>query len=242
MALIAQYLFNGNGNDELGNYSAVKAVDVTFEDTPADFTFGQSVAVFNGSTSGFELPNISPIAGTNPKSIEWWQFTSKRQHRETTTSTWRHSFSLGGGDNGTTFSLGVVRGHIENYLPDIDIRGINVQFGTTYIKAEEFHHYVAIAPENATLADCICYVDGKRVSINREVSSADLSQPINPLDQWYSIGFRRQSSSIINNFLDGKIGNLRIYTHLLTEDVIRNHYMNEKKHPGRIDARYRRII
>lgn len=212
---IAQYLFNGNANDETNTYNGSSS-NITYEDAPLGFNFGNKVAIFNGTSSKINLPNISPIKGTFSKTYEFWQYTDSNSD-----GSWRVSFGQGNATGGAF--CGAWLCSPENRVK-IDIYGASVEFGSSPTPKNSWHHHVFVFPETAVLNDCKYYLDG--VEQTRNNSNTTL---VNPPNTNYAIGYRAANNG---NFISGKMGNLRIYNDILTPEEIKAHYIAESSTPA----------
>lgn len=96
---VAQWLFEGNGDDETGTYSAAESsvIDVSYA-TGRNAASGQA-AVFNGSTSIIEIPNGTNLANTTDFAMSIWIAPDSSAHHG-------GNFVVGaGGYNGFEFEI-----------------------------------------------------------------------------------------------------------------------------------------
>lgn len=71
---VAYWKFEDNANDEVGNYDASAAIDITY--TASTKTISGKAATFNGSTSIIEIPNADELINTNNFSLCFWMKTN----------------------------------------------------------------------------------------------------------------------------------------------------------------------
>ena len=212
MSLIAQYLFQNNGQDEMGNYNATSTTDVTYENIPNGYRFSGKVAVFNGTSSKIDLPNITPISGTSARSIEFWSYVERLEFQEI--------FTCGTSNTNSSFIFQAPSMH--SLIPGqyaITTMGVAAGYGACEINS--WNHCVITLPSNGTLADSIVYINGQARETN---VTEGTPATINVGDQYYSIGYRSRNSS---NYFNGKLANVRIYNEVLTSEEIQKHFFSE---------------
>ena len=208
MALVAQYLFKDNGNDETGNYNGTPA-NLTYENAPTDKTFGSKVAVFNGSSSKIDLPNITPVSGTAARTIEFWHYISS----------WTSSkvpFSFGTGTNTSYYALSLA----SNYA--ISFEGTS--YATVPTIGTGWHHMAVTISAGGNSSAIKVYYDGVLQS-----STPNGSATINTSNDNGAIGYLR---SINNYYFSGKLANFRIYNEELSAATILSHYNSESRSPS----------
>lgn len=210
----AWYLFNNNANDEKGNYNGT-ATDVTYESLPSGTNFGGKVAVFNGTSSKIDLPNITLISGTNAKSYEFWQYTT-----DGSDGSWRVTF--GHGETSATNKFSGAWLCSSDNRPAFDTYGANAYYDYTPTPKASWHHHVYTIPAGGTLNDAKYYLDGVEMTIS---GGSNRSYTVNPPDSNYAIGYRAYNRG---NYLNAKVANLRVYNTVLSASEIYNHFAHER--------------
>lgn len=208
MSLIAQYLFNDNANDETGTYNGA-ATSVTYEAKPNECKFNGKVAIFNGSSSKINLPNVTPISGSNARSIEFWMQIDSSTNG-------MMPFACGAVGSCATFDIYRFPSNILCFNTSGNRMDTTNAFPLT-----NWHHLVFTFPANGTVTSVKIYYNG----VERTTTLYGTNGSVNTTNANYSIGYRAVNN---NNFFSGKLADFRIYNHALTAAEVAAHYEAER--------------
>lgn len=212
-APIAQYLFKDNANDETGTYNGT-ASNVTYENLPTGVNYGGKVAVFNGSSSKIDQPNITPISGTNARSVEFWIKNSAGG-----------IVSFAGTDSPRVYSSLISPKSTDQFWY-WDIGFGNKKWASNVITT--WQHIVLTFPASSTQTQSILYINGVAQS-----GTTATERSIDTYNDYYAIGYSRKQNS---NFFNGKLANFRIYNSVLSAEEVAAHYLAEYKKAGMMQA------
>ena len=201
MALLAQYIFNDNANDEQGSYNGT-ASNLTYETKPSGYQFSGKVAIFNGSSSKIDLPNIAGISGGSARTIECWMYTA------------------------TGVVVFFTSGDTTNYVNYWRVSTSVLRAGSLGANADSTSGvgnntwtHVAITLSSNNSSAFKFYINGSEVGRN---STTDT---INTANTNLGIGYLR---SLNNYYFSGKLANFRIYDEAVSAATLLSHYNAEK--------------
>lgn len=203
MALIAQYLFNGNCNSSTGSYNGTGS-RMNYRAQPNGTNFGSGVALFDGWSNSSRTSISFPSYSFNSTwSIETWY----RREQPGNTDYFFHAGTNYG--NYQLLHIGINNSNklrIGFYNTDLEAPG-------TYTDSN-WHHLVFTYNHSTKARQIFC--DGVLVA------SDTASSALNATSTWY-IGWYNNNQ----NFC-GELANLRIWNEVLSDATIASHYNSEK--------------
>jgi hypothetical protein len=207
---VATYMLDNNATDISGNYNGTE--------TNITYNTGQygGAAVFNGSSSYINLPNLgTEVSGSNTRTLSAWV------KLDSNPSVYSAVVSYGAAANLQSFGIYIS----STGTPRVSYYNINYDTSTT-LTLSNWHHIVGIYKGGnvQTTANTELYIDGQIQTLTA-TNSLNLTGPINTSNTNYAIGYYRASPS--GSYFNGDIDQVRIYDTALSSTDVSNIYNNE---------------
>ncbi len=203
MSLVAQYLFNGNCNDEMGNYNGTPS-NITYQQAPSGYRFANKVAVFSGN-SKILLPLGSKV--TQSWTMDFWCTLDENRVN--------NLFGCGNSNtDGYRFWGLFNRSHIDFCVWGGDYRC------NALLQGEKWHHVAWTYDSNRALKGI--YLDGKFLPpYQSDKYTIRVTTPI------YFGGVLENDINYV-----GSVGNVSFYDGVLSTDVVNRHYTDGLPSPS----------
>lgn len=212
--LLAFWKLDGNGNDLLNQYNTSTDNNITYNNTATRHT-----AVFNGSSSYYIAPTLTPLAGSSYLSISLWFYTSVNDEcvliSEYSTTINNNVFFVSleqAGNNTIRFGVIHTNGDSGNQLADTNIGAYSLN---------KWNHLVCIfdGAQEGNSNKCKMYVNGTQLSLNftgtwGSIVNTNITYPV-----WIGSLFNNPSLTF-----NGQMDNIGIWNKALTERDIETLY------------------
>lgn len=213
--LVAFWKLDGNGNDLLNQYHTSTDNNITYNNTATRHT-----AIFNGSSSYYIAPTLTPVAGSNYLSISLWFYTSVADTctliseystvinnnafflnlDETSTRSLYFSVQNGDGDSGSKYAY----------------------TNTLAYSLNTWNHVVCVFDGTQTGNSNICkmYINGSQVTLNFVGTWGTVVNPNITYPLWIGSLF----NNLATNSFNGQMDNIGVWNRPLTEKDITTLY------------------